>query len=86
MDVYGGLKLKTSQIKEGKHERLLSHSLFLSVHVATEHEADSRLDPPPSASCLLCLSSTLVAGVRALCDKLAASSGWTLLLTPWTLE
>lgn len=41
---------------------------------------------PPSASCLLCLSSTLVAGVRALCDKLAASSGWTLLLTPWTLD
>lgn len=86
MDVYGGLKLKTSQIKEGKHERFLSHSLFLSVRVATEHEADSRLDPPPSASCLLRLSSTLVAGVRALCDKLAASSGWTLLLTPWTLE
>lgn len=48
MDVYGGLKLKTSQIKEGKHERFLSHSLFLSVRVATEHEADSRLDPPVS--------------------------------------
>lgn len=30
--------------------------------------------------------STLVAGVRALCDKLVASSGWTLLLTPWKLE
>lgn len=54
MDVYGGLKLKTSQIKEGKHERLLSHSLFLSVHVATEHEADSRLDPPrqPHVCCV----------------------------------
>lgn len=62
MDVYGGLKLKTSQIKEGKHERFLSHSLFLSVRVATEHEADSRLDPPVScvgSSCLLCLVASL---------------------------
>lgn len=54
MDVYGGLKLKTSQIKEGKHERFLSHSLFLSVRVATEHEADSWLDPPrqPHVCCV----------------------------------
>lgn len=63
MEVYGGLKLKTSQIKEGKHERFLSHSLFLSVRVAAEHEADSRLDPVscvgPHVCCVWWLLSVL---------------------------
>lgn len=54
------------------------HYFFLSVVLLNMKQILGWTSP--SASCLLCLSSTLVAGVRALCDELAASSGWTLLL------
>lgn len=52
MEVYGGLKLKTSQIKEGKHERFFSPSLFFDILGSTPVSC-------VGSSCLLCLVASL---------------------------
>lgn len=85
MDVYGGLKLKTSQIKENMNVFFHIHYFFLSVVLLNMKQILGWTPPPVSLMFAVSggfssFPSTLVAGVRALCDELAASSGWTLLL------